>query len=768
MYNCSATLVDRLDAFPEAMFLLLSGSGVGYSIQFEHVEKLPAFGFIDQKRIRHHIVSDSIEGWADALKALVWSYVTGEYLEISYHLVRPAGSPLKTSGGVAPGHVPLKTALQRVRQVLDAAQGRRLRPIECHRIMCHAADAVLSGGVRRSAMIAIFSLEDSEMMNAKTGDWFSREPWFANANNSVSLVRGESKKKHFMRIFEMTKQFGEPGFLFTSDHDYVTNPCVPAGTRLLTRRGYRCIEDLVGVETEAWNGEEWSLVTPAVTGRGKHIVRVHLSDGTSLNCTDDHEWCLFTGRRKTPEVRVKASMLRPGDQLSKYDMPVIEAGASLPHAYTHGFWCGDRETEDAGRKVVSLYGVKKGLLSFLEHERTTQPTVHDLLRVVLTKDMPDKFVVPTGASMRSRLEWLAGLLDSDGNVVRQESSRAAQVSSVNPEFLKEVRLMLTTLGVQAKVHFKREGGARMLPDGRGGLREYDVQDEHRLLICAEDVWRLMQLGMQTHRLDLCGNRPELDRRHFVTVEWVEDYGTADLVYCFTEPKNHTGTFEGIVTGQCAEIGLNPRMVVDDSIQRRMATKGVSLKRGQTLTGWALCNLCEINAAKFASPSDFFEAAEAATLIGTLQAAYTDMPYLGWVSEEIAKRDSLLGVGMTGMLRLPSDCLRRRTPARGSHQNQGVEHHLCLAHRHPPGRPHDVRETERNDEPRARVRRLRPPSSPRAALHPTRDGRRARAGIPSVPREEPAHVREKTRRQVGHRVPRRGSGGGYRQEGPLGD
>src|SRR5208337_202363 len=212
IYNCSFSLIDRLEAFSEAMFLLLCGCGVGYSVQFDHVEKLPVLKYIDQKRIKHHVVADSIEGWADALMALIQSYVDGTYLEISYHLIRPAGSPLKTSGGRAPGHMKLKSSLEQIRKVLDGAQGRRLRPIECHHIMCHAADAVLSGGIRRSAMLALFSLDDSEMMNCKTGNWFATTPWLANSNNSVMLKRDDVKKKQFQRVFEMTRQWGEPGF----------------------------------------------------------------------------------------------------------------------------------------------------------------------------------------------------------------------------------------------------------------------------------------------------------------------------------------------------------------------------------------------------------------------------------------------------------------------------------------------------------------------------------------------------------------------------
>lgn len=229
LYNCCYSLVDRLEVFGEAMFLLLSGCGVGYSVQFDHVAKLPAVGRVDPKRIRHHVIDDNIEGWADALKALVRSYQTGEFVEFSYHLIRPAGSPLRTAGGRAPGHVKLKESLERVRAVLDAAQGRKLRPIECHRILCLAADTALSGGIRRSAMISLFSLGDSEMVNAKTGDWFVKDPWFANANNSVCLKRNEVREKEFRRIFGMTREWGEPGFYFTNHPDHGCNPCNEIG-----------------------------------------------------------------------------------------------------------------------------------------------------------------------------------------------------------------------------------------------------------------------------------------------------------------------------------------------------------------------------------------------------------------------------------------------------------------------------------------------------------------------------------------------------------
>lgn len=226
LFNCTFGHIDRFEAFSEGLYLLLCGSGVGYSVQVDHVEKLPPIGFVDKKKVRHHIIADTIEGWADAEKALFQSFQDGVWIEFAYHLIRDAGAPLVTSGGRAPGHMALKTSLESIRSLLLSAQGRQLRPAECHRVMCIAADAPLSGGVRRSAMIALFSFEDSEMMNIKAStDWFDREPYLANANNSVVLLRKNVDQKRFRRIFEMTKAWGEPGVFFTNDIHYGMNPC---------------------------------------------------------------------------------------------------------------------------------------------------------------------------------------------------------------------------------------------------------------------------------------------------------------------------------------------------------------------------------------------------------------------------------------------------------------------------------------------------------------------------------------------------------------
>ncbi len=232
LFNCSFTHINRLRAFQESFYLLLVGCGVGFSVQKCHVSQLPPLaprGHDDDLAVRHHHIIDTIEGWCDALGALLDAYVHGHVIEFNYSAIRPRGTALRTSGGKAPGHLPLKRALQSVEELLRTSAGRRLEPVEAYDILMHIAGAVLAGGVRRSATIALFSADDDKMMQAKTGDWFKTHPHRSASNNSAVLIRSRVTQQEFLRLFECQKQFGEPGFFFADHEDYGANPCVEIG-----------------------------------------------------------------------------------------------------------------------------------------------------------------------------------------------------------------------------------------------------------------------------------------------------------------------------------------------------------------------------------------------------------------------------------------------------------------------------------------------------------------------------------------------------------
>ncbi len=234
IFNCAFAPVDNYHVFSEIMFLLLGGTGVGFSVQKHHVEKLPEIRK-PSKRSRRFLIGDSIEGWSDSIKALVASYFKGtSRLRFDFSDIRPKGSRLVTSGGKAPGPQPLRECLVKLEGILDAKEiGSQLTPIEVHDIVCHIADAVLAGGIRRAALISLFSADDEEMLAAKTGNWWELNPQRGRANNSVVIMRHRIDRETFMNIWGRVKASGagEPGFYFSNDKDWGTNPCCEIGLR---------------------------------------------------------------------------------------------------------------------------------------------------------------------------------------------------------------------------------------------------------------------------------------------------------------------------------------------------------------------------------------------------------------------------------------------------------------------------------------------------------------------------------------------------------
>jgi len=233
LYNCCFLPVDHTDAFSEVMFLLLSGTGVGYSVQRHHVEQLPEIN--KPTKSRRYLVGDSIEGWADAIKVMIAAYMKNKAMPIyDFSDVRPKGAMLLTSGGKAPGPEPLKDCLHNVQKILDRKQnGEKLTTLEVHDILCYIADAVLAGGIRRSAMISLFNIDDDDMLTCKFGNWWETNPQRGRANNSAVVVRSKVEEEVFLDLWKKIEASGsgEPGFFFTNDKDWGMNPCAEISLR---------------------------------------------------------------------------------------------------------------------------------------------------------------------------------------------------------------------------------------------------------------------------------------------------------------------------------------------------------------------------------------------------------------------------------------------------------------------------------------------------------------------------------------------------------
>jgi len=236
IYNCAYMPIDDVYSFSECMFLLLGGTGVGYSVQKHHVEKLPPINKPYANRKRRFLIGDSIEGWADSVKVLMKSYMNGKgsRIEFDYSDIRAKGARLVTSGGKAPGPQPLKECIVKITGILDHKEdGDQLSTLEVHDIICYIADAVLAGGIRRAALISLFSAYDDEMISCKAGKWYELNPQRGRANNSAVLMRHKITKDFFMDLWKRVEVSGagEPGIYLNNDKDWGTNPCCEIALR---------------------------------------------------------------------------------------------------------------------------------------------------------------------------------------------------------------------------------------------------------------------------------------------------------------------------------------------------------------------------------------------------------------------------------------------------------------------------------------------------------------------------------------------------------
>ena len=250
IYNCSATYIDRVRVFQEIMFSLLCGVGMGFSVQLHHIAKLPNIKLPKGENVTY-VIPDSIEGWSDSIGVLLSSYFVSdqpfpEYFNkqviFDFSKIRPKGSSISHIGGKAPGPDGLKSSLKNIANILDnlingSDEYHKLRPIDCYDIIMHISDSVLSGGIRRSATLCLFSLDDEEMIKAKTGDWYIKNPQRGRSNNSALLLKNETPKDKYLKLIESVKQFGEPGLIWSDSTECLFNPCVEVGLYAYNKDG---------------------------------------------------------------------------------------------------------------------------------------------------------------------------------------------------------------------------------------------------------------------------------------------------------------------------------------------------------------------------------------------------------------------------------------------------------------------------------------------------------------------------------------------------
>jgi ribonucleoside-diphosphate reductase alpha chain len=391
---------------------------------------------------------------------------------------------------------------------------------------------------------------------------------YVDAGNYVGVV---DAKTVWQKMMSSQMETGTPYILFKDHVNRKSNQknigvvrssnlCVHEDTQILTNKGYVRIKDVKDREVEIWNGAEWSKVIVRQTGANKNLVRVNLSNGSYLDCTPEHKFYVQMGYKPKIITETNAANLRPGEKLIKYELPDVtdfdEGDDEFNYPYTHGFYCGDGTDYDNYSKTekyakVYLYGDKKALMEHITYTNPTEPIIdpQDRITLILPRDIAPKFTVPLNKNINIKLRWLEGYCDADGIISRNGTDESLQIGSINKPFLLNVRYMLHTLGIESKITLSRNEGLRTMPDGKDGSQEY----VYRLLISSSGLYKLACMGFAPKRLKYEIREPQICAEQFVQIVDVEPSFQNVDTYCFTEPKRHMGVFNGILTGQCAEI-----------------------------------------------------------------------------------------------------------------------------------------------------------------------------------------------------------------------
>lgn len=362
-------------------------------------------------------------------------------------------------------------------------------------------------------------------------------------------------------------------YIYNADHFNEHNPfteqltqsnlCVAPETKILTKAGYQEIQVLAGQKVELWNGEEWSESLVEQTGSNQKLISVYIDTYEKVECTPEHKFYVVTGAvpakgKPAPTKEVKASELRVGDKLSKFDLPIIEGTQEFELAYAKGIFTGDG-SNSGGIAHVDLYGKKKELLKYLPVKSSSVNDSQDRIRVILAGiTLKDKFCVPNSSHyIKDRIKWFAGLVDADGHLCRKGTSYGIQIASVDLDFLKEVKLMLQTLGANAKILFAMEGGMRLLPNHKDGYSEYLCQDTYRLTLSTSALEILIALGLrdEIHNHNFEFTPPSRQANKYSKITAVLDESRVSDTYCFNEPSRHMGMFNGFLAGNCMEVAL---------------------------------------------------------------------------------------------------------------------------------------------------------------------------------------------------------------------
>lgn len=626
LYNCSYSYIDRIDFFKELMYLLLSGAGVGYSVQKCHVDLLPKLKGVDNSSVDTYVIPDSIEGWSEAIHKLILSYYNHlPKVEFDYSLIRAEGSFI--SGGFkAPGAEPLKKAINKIDSILCGINNRKLTPFELHRISCIIADAVISGGVRRSAMICLFDIDNEEMLKCKSsGDWFYNYPELCRANNSV-VVTPDINYEEYSKIFDYVKNFGEPGIVFLKNKDYLVNPCIPAWGKLLTPDGLKELKD-INIGDVIWSKEGWTKVINKWSTGVKDVYRYRTNSSVFYG-TNNHQIVQNGKKIEVDKAEFIDSITGYYDESCHFNIQDVMDGLVL----------GDGSYHKASNKISLNIGMNDGdyfhseVSSLIVGKNKIGKYTFDVITTLSSNEVgytyerriPSRFF----GNKNKTIGILRGLYSANGSIVKNRIT----YKTTSKGLVEDIQLLLSSIGIKSYYTINK----KHLTTFNNGV--YECKESYDINITEDRDKFFNIIGfIQKYKCDKYN--PDVKKGNYQKAFKIiekDKISTEEVFDITVDNKSHTFWYGGCDVSNCCEVCGKPKIEVD----------------GVTKSGFGFCNLIEINGGLIQTEDDLYAACKAAAILGTFQATYTDFKVLSDTSKKIADRDSLIGVGITGMFSNP--------------------------------------------------------------------------------------------------------------------
>jgi ribonucleotide reductase alpha subunit len=552
---------------------------------------------------------------------------------------------------------------------VDVYQGISSGPIEFLKLFDAVAGSTNQGGRRRGALLVsmdathpnIYDFIKCKRLNGKLSLFFktlpenerpAQNPHLSNVNISVNIKEKDFENDYLIQeIAKSIWESGDPGLLFPEnminngpfhekDNPVFINPCVPGYIKILTKNGHICIGDLVNTQVDIWNGFEWSNVLIKETGQNQDLLRIVFSDGSMIDCTPYHKFIIkntYGGK----EERKEAKDLLFTDKLVKCKYPIIDGiyTNNLKYIYTQGFYSGDgniRRNIKQRYDFIWLYGEKKKLLPYLEYfDIKSTRTIRNDTRygIKILKAKPKDWVPCDQYTIDCKLAWLAGLFDADGTINGPEQNLS--LSSINAYFLHQIQLMLLTLNVKSKLNFVHDAQFRNF---NGGYPDYWCKPIYRLIISTHNVKQLINLGLNKylHRIKLNPIKSHhSDTSHYIYPIKIEYLGKIDKVFCFNEPKNHSGIFNGVYCGNCSEVH-GPENLSCNLLTINVAKIFIDKYKDKNIPSVQFTSA--LNKIK--------DVASSAAILGNLIINY-DYGYPDERIKEVSQRFRPIGIGMSG-------------------------------------------------------------------------------------------------------------------------